>query len=273
MAKRTESAIKKVEGDPTFLSKYIQDDHSLDGMQEYRVLPVLKVVQSMSDREQKEKVGQGSCIIRPGDTILCSGQESFQVVPLYFWVDFAKWSDLKDTDSPNVMARSDSPVSDIAKLSRDPDKRLEVYPGDEAKPSSDRRHYRYVEHLRFVVMVYGEHDFSGQVATLTFERGEFFTGKNFISAIQMRKTRVGDDMVPVPLWAQVWQLSVGFRDRGARKWYGIDFAAADQNTILESEAPQFQAAFMEYKELQDKARLRVDDEDLPEGETAANEEF
>lgn len=263
---RTEVAITKVAGvDPNWLSKYVADDHSLDGMDEYRILPRVKVIQSMTAVELKKQFGEGSLIMRPGDVCLWKeGMEAVKFVALFFGVEFAKWNDRRDT-SQMVAERSFSPTSELAKRARDIEKRFEVCPGQENKKDADKFHYRYIEHLRFFGVLY-KGDMAGQFVAISFEKGEFYQGKNFISAIKMRKLKTVDaegneSTVPAPLWAQVWELKGGFRPRGEKNWYGIDFAPAEEPTIDEADFDEFSKLHTEMKGLYEKQKLMVDEVD------------
>lgn len=263
MNKRTEQSITKVQGtDPNWLANYIEQDQSLQGMEEYRILPRIKVIQSMTDQNLKKMFGEGTIIIRPGDAVLWKdGDEPFLFVPLFFCVEFTKFADLRDKESGVVIVeRSFDPTSDIAKKSRDSELRFEIYEGQEKK--KDPMKYRYVEHLRFFGVIYGSHQLAWQFIALSFERGEFGQGRNFISAIKMRKTRIGDKSVPVPLWSQVWALKGVFRDKGDKKWYGIDFVAPDDPMINPGDAEQMFAFHKEMKELFEKQRLLVDEQQI-----------
>ncbi len=267
-SKRTETEIVKVDGvDPAWLAQYVDEDESMVGMDEYRILPRIKIVQSMTNNELKKKFGEGSLIVRPGDALVWKdGDDPVKFVPLFFCVEFAKWADLRDNTSLAIVERSYDPTSDVAKCAKSNDDRYEEYPDQGKKKEADRLKFRYVEHLRFLGIIYGNHELSGQYASLSFERGEFKQGKNFISAIKMRKIKVTmpdgtERSVPAPLWAQVWELAGKFRDQGDKKWYGIDFAPAEPPLIEMGEFDTFKAYHDELKELFEKQRLLVDDED------------
>ena len=278
MTRTDKSAIKRVSGiDPSFLAQYVEEDHSLDGMAEYRVLSMLRIIQNTSKKELKKTFGEGSAIIRPGDALVwADGDDPFLFVPQYFFVEFCKWSDLNDKDSRNVLERTFNPLSGLAKRSRDPDLRFEPYDGHEDRPDQDQWKYRYVEHLRFPGMIYGEHPLAGTPTTLSFERGEFGQGKNFISAIKLRKQRVeidgADRNVPVPLWSQVWSLKVGHREVGSKQWFGFDFVPAEIPLIGATEHQDMHQSHLELKKDHDQRRLLVDDEDITEDDAATTEQ-
>lgn len=274
MAKRTERSIQKVSGvDPSYLAHYVEDDHSLEGMEEYRILPRLKIIQSMTDSGLKEAFGEGSVIIRPGDTLVWDkDMPPFSLVPQFFWVEFCKWADRRDVESNPVVEKTQDPTSIVAKKARDPEAREEPYEGEGNKKKP--KCYRYVEHLNFACVVYGDHPLSGTPVTISFNRGEFGQGRNFISAVRMRRTTIeteeGNQSIQVPLWAQVWDFSVGFRDRGEKKWYGFDFTPADPPLVSPEDAAEMREAHEALRELNEKQKLGVDYVDEDEVETDAD---
>jgi len=276
---RTETQITKVNGiDPALLASYIEEDASLVGMEQYRIVPRLKVIQSMTSNDLKQKFGEGSLIVRPGDIeVWNKDSDPVSFVPLFFCTEFCKWADLADKGSRAMVERSYDPTSHVAKAARDEDLRYEEYPDQEKKKDKDKWYFRYVEHLRFLGIIVGDHELSGQYVTLSFERGEFGQGKNFISAVMMRKIKIetenGSSSMKAPLWTQVWDLSVGFRDQGDKKWYGIDYAPAEESTIPFEDFEQFKSYHEELKELFDKQRLLVDDDEVESGTAGDSTDF
>ena len=275
---RTETAINKVEGiDPNYLTKYIEQDTSLDALKEHRTVPRFKIIQNTTDEDLKENFGVGSVIVRPGDALICKKQgsniDNFEFVPLFFFVEYAKWRDLKG-NGPMILERSHDPSSEIAIRSKDANTRKELYAGmGEDTSESDRMYYQYVEHLRFIGVIYGDHPLVGTPVTLSFERGEWGQGKNFISAVSLRRQVIDGKSSTVPLWAQVWKLKTIYHAPDAtRKWYGFQFEAADPSIIKPEEAESMQALHLEFKELFDKQRLMViDDEVISPDEEAVKE--
>jgi len=278
MGKRTDTSIKKVEGvDPAFLEKFVKDDHSLDDLKEHRVVPRIKLIQSPTDQTLKKQFGEGSAILRPGDVLICRYEtepNSFQLVPVFFFVEFAKWADLKAQTGPMIEDRSFDPTSDLAKKARDPKRRFEVYPGQDGLDEGEQRRYRYVEHFRFISVIYGDHPLVGTPVTLSFERGEFSQGKNFISAISLRRQVVANKPTAVPLWAQVWTIKPAYREPSAdRRWYGFNFEPSDPSIIQSEEAERMRALHTEMKDLFEKQRLLVQDEPQEEAEVHDSGEF
>ena len=272
MADRTETAVTKI--DPGFLVQHVETDDSLDTMEQYRILPRLKIIQAMSDGGIKDQFGEGAAIIRPGDSIVCADSESFLFNPHFFYVEWSKWSDLRDKENPMVLLRSFDPDSEVAKKASDPDQRFEIYEGDEGKDKPKK--YRYVQHFRFPGVIHGDHILSGTNVVLSFERGEFFQGSNFISAIKLRKFEADGKRLPVPLWAQVWELHVSLRERGGYKWYGFDFQPPEEAApmISSEEADEARASYESLKEAHAK-RVLVTEEPDPDdvGEPGNSGEF
>lgn len=266
---RTETEITKVPA-PGWLADYVDKDDSLDSLKEHRVVPRFKVLQATTDDELKRNFGEGSVIVRPGDALICKYDADntkergmyFDFVPLFFFVEWNKWRDLKG-NGPMILEKSFDPASDLATRSKNVDKRKELYEGHENLDEQAQLYYQYVEHLRFIGVIYGDHPLVGTPVTLSFERGEWGQGKNFISAVSLRREIVNEASVVVPLWAQVWRLrTVHHAPDATRKWYGFSFEAAPQSTINPEEAEPMKSLHAEFKELFDKSRLSVqDDED------------
>lgn len=261
---RNDTDIKKVQGvDPNFLSKYADADSGLDALKEHRVVPRIKLIQPTSDMKLKTDFGEGTAIVRPGDTMVCKYETDpsfFHFVPLFFFVEWAKWADLKDKSGPMILDRSFDPTSVVAKKAKNYDTMFEVYKGQEEKADKDKWNYRNVEHLRFIGVLYGDHPLVGIPITLSFERGEWKQGKNFISAIMLQRQMIDDESTQVKLWAQVWELRPQFRDRGDKRWYGFDFAPADPSIIQPDEADTMLTMHKEFAELFEQQRLTVQDE-------------
>jgi len=264
MPTRTETGINKVSGvRPDYLANYAEGDHSTDGMDEYRVLPRHKVVQGASDQVLQDLFGVGTVIIQPGNAKVWKREEPpFKFVPVLFFVEFCKWGDLKDKENV-IVARSFDPTSDIAKKAKNADTRIEVYAGHEDKPPSEQWKYRYVQHFRFVGVIYDqEHPLNETPLTISFEKGEFFTGQNFISAIKMRKVAIEVDgktqSIQVPLYAQVWNISASLRDRGDKKWWGLDVVHQEE-LVAPEHIEEMKAMHGDMKAMKEAERLVVDE--------------
>lgn len=278
---RNETAINKVPTNPDYLAQYIEQDDSLEMLKEHRTVPRFKIVQATTEQELQGSFGVGSCVVRPGDALVAkfnAEPKTFDFVPLFFVCEYAKWRDLKGT-GPMILERSADPGSDLARRAKSAELRKEAYPNqNHIADEKDKMYYSYVEHLRFIGVIYGDHPLAGTPVTLSFERGEWRQGKNFISAITMRREEVNGESKPVPLWAQVWRFKIiHHAPDQKRKWYGFAFEPADPSLINQEDAPAMQALHKEFKELAQKQLLVVQDEaDAPpedEASVPASSEF
>lgn len=264
MADRTQPLAKKV-GDVSYLTKFVANDTSMQGMEQYVLIPFVKIIQAMTGTELKQLFGEGAAILRPGDALIEKCEAPFQFVPIFFCDEFAKWADRKDKESPMIVERSFRPDSVIAKKAARADTRFEPYPGQEGKADKDQWKYRYVAHLRFFGVIFGDHPLAGTKCVISFDRGEFTQGRNFITAIQMRRVDIDGEKVRVPLFAQVWQLYTKLRDRGEKKWIGFNFEVPEEGGIVPEDMV---GEFAEEHEMLKRAHqdniLRVDGEDLEE---------
>lgn len=256
--------------DPEALLALAKEDTSFDGMEPYRVLPRLKLIQDMTDRSVKERFGEGTLIIRPGDVVVAgykgkNGPEFFEFVPLAFFAEFLKIADLNDKESGTVVERTFDRNSLLAERARDPGRRVELYPGHETRDHDKQWKYRYVESLRFPGLIYGNHELRGTPIVLSFERGEFNQGVNFCSAVKMRKqtieTEDGDIRVTIPLYLQVWKFNVGYREFDKKRWFGLDFAPGEVPTVDASDFEEMKSQHEELRALHAANRIQVDGDD------------
>lgn len=277
--KRTETAINKVPVNPDYLAKYIEQDTSLDVLKKHVIVPRFKILQATTNNDLLKNFGVGSCIVRPGDTLVAKyGEEpsTFEFVPLYFMTEYAKWRDLKGS-GPMILERSVDPGSELARKAASSDLRKELYPGMDGVPEDNKMYYSYVEHLRFIGVIYGDHPLAGTPVTLSFERGEWRQGKNFISAVSLRREIVNGESKEVPLWAQVWKFSIlHHTPTQDKKWYGFSFEAAEPNLVALDDAESMRLLHEQYKDLAAKQQLTVQDDEQTSPDTAAvkaNEDF
>lgn len=267
MAKREsgkdQTAIVAPSNIPSYLAELAQDDTSMDALQKYRVLPRFKVVQSTAKQELLAVFAPGDVILQPGQVQVAKANpkemksSEFMFVPLCFYTEFCKWSDLKDQQSPRILERSFDPTSEVAKKSQDAKLRQEKY--------GQGFIARYCEHLNYPGVIIGDHPLNGTAAAISFSRGEYTTGLNFANSLMLRK---------LPLWAQVMSIRTGFRNPTPdKKWWGMDLSYS--RVATEEEAPNFKSLHLELKELIDKKLLVVDhaegDDDVDGANDAAAE--
>jgi len=265
---RTDIQSTKVMGVQDLL-KYEEKDTSLETLQEYVIVPFVKVIQGMSDQALKDQFGEGTAIIRPGDVKIGDKEKGFLFVPLFFFTTFRQWADRKD-DSIMIVESTYDPNSTIAKNSRDPEKRVQVYEEDRDKDKP--REYRFVEHLCFIGVIF-DGDYEGERCLLSFQKGDFRVGRAFASGAQMRKVKIEDEKKQVPLWAQVWNINVSLRDRNGNKWWGFDPSNPPEGIeaiIPPEKYAEHAAAFEELSKAHANNKIRVDGEDSDPDEGATD---
>lgn len=261
-------AVTKVGGDFDYLAEVLGDEAvetGMEEMQEYRIVPRVKIVQAMSANDLKKATGEGYVILSPSNDVIAADDESFKFTPIKPFTEFCKWSDRKDPSSPMIMQRTYDKASEVAACARDPERREEVY-GEKGEFKA-----RYVEHICFVGIIYDhEHPLHGTPMILSFEKGEFGTGRRFVSSMAMRKMKGKQ----IPTWLQVWEFTPGFRDQGDKKWFGLDFAPAEIPVVAQEDLAFMKALFQELNQDIKDDRLRVDrTEEDPVEDLAAAEDM
>lgn len=272
---RTENQVQKVTGVEALMQ--YEEDNSLQSLQEYVIVPFLKIIQGMSEQDLKDKFGEGSAIVRPGDIKIADKTLKFLFVPLFFFTMFRQWADRTDTQM--IIESTYDPNSSLAKAARDSERREQVYEEDIDKDPKKQRKYRFVEHLCFVGLIY-DGELSGERCMISFQKGDFRVGRAFASGAQMRKVIIDDKGTKqqVPLWAQVWEMGVSLRDRNGNKWWGFDPVNPPEGIEAIISPDDFTAHHEAYEELakahaSNKLRVDGDDSDPDEKEVPDSKEF
>lgn len=244
---------------PSTLAQYAADDNSLAGMAQHRVLSRLKIVQGQSSPRLKEAFGEGTVILSPSEVVIAN-DEPFKIVPVFYFTDFITWADRKDTSSPAILARSILPNSEIAIKAKDAALREEGYGPMVGSKGKERPQYtkRHAECLNFACFIYGEHEQAGNLVALTFQRGEHFAGRSFISAILLRK--LPGTRSSAPLWSQVWELQSATRNRNGNAWYGFDYRNPQDGNLFikDDEIESMLGEHQKLKEAWDAGMLSAD---------------
>ena len=234
---------------------YAKEDTSLAELKDYRVVPRVKVVQALSRPLIDAGFAEGDIVLMPAKLEI---GPVFDIVPLFFFPEFITWKDRKDKnpETPMIIGRSFDRGSVIAAKAAKPETRTEEY-GQGMK-------MRHCEHLNFICIVYGEHDLKGTAITLSFSRGEYRSGREFINKIMMRK----QDGVEIPLWGQVWRCEAAQHSTDQHSWAGLDIVNADVPFIQDNEVGGFKQLHEEFKKLHSAALIQVD-RDLDDEEPVA----
>lgn len=255
---RTETAVTKIGSSaPSFLTPFVENDESLKGIVERRIVPRVKVIQQMTDPKLKQQYGEGSVVLPQAAVKIANAGEPFYFVPIFFFEEWIKWGDRRDQNSDAIQERSFDPNSEVARKASDPNSRFEDY-GQPPKKGERPLQFRYVEHLNFIGMLYGQ-DGERMPVVLSFSRGEHYAGRNFCTAISMR--RVGKQIAP--LWSGVWQLKSNMRSRDGNNWFGIDVSNPDLESgvspwIKEEEVEEFRSQWELFRDLHKHNLVEVD---------------
>jgi len=240
------------QGAPEWLVVESEEDQSLDAMQQYRILPRLKLMQSMTDSKRKEAVGgEGTAVVTPGDMVVCERDGGFLAVPCFYFTEWLKQSHLEDKENPQFMDRSFEADSDLARRAKSKESRYEEYSDGRKDSDGKLMRFRYIEQHNFVMYLYGDHPMAGTPLTMGFSKGEYMKGTAFINACMARR---------VPLYGQVWSFSVGYRERPPKKWFGFDFSNPSEVSpwISKEELPYYKEQHLELAADFKKKRLIVD---------------
>lgn len=214
------------------LAAYLHSDKSLEALQSKVIVPRVKLIQGTTKSEVKKQYGAGSAVLIAGQVTLAKLDETFYFNPLFFWEEWAKWKDREDKDeaTPMILERSYSSTSPIAKKAAHKDHRWELYPGQEKVDPEKQLWYRYVHHFCFAGFVYSEGEAHLTRVVLSFEKGEWSTGRKFCSDAAMRKIGVSQDdgsikYVPQPLYTQVWGMTPREKTWKGKQWFGFEVSA------------------------------------------------
>lgn len=270
---RSETLPEKV-GTQAWLTQHTQEDTSLEALKQYRVVPVLRLIQGLSATELKKQHGEGASLLMPGAQPFAGPETYVDIVPLFMFTEFRKYSDRKDKESQMIPDRSHDPRSDLAMCARDGDKRKEIYEGDEKKPADKQRYWRYTEVLCFLCTVYSkDHPQRGTIFTLEFMKGSFWAGKNFSSGCLSRKI----DGTNVPLYYQVWQIGSGTtQNRDGQEYWIMNFRNPDGEEhplyVNEAESEAYRTLHKELQNDYDNAKIVIDSVDMDEEHDDSDDE-
>lgn len=255
MSDRTELS-KDVENlDVDYLAEFVEDDTSLEGLEEYFIPSVLKKIEANSRQtELIDEYGAGSVILTPQNICIWKkGDAPFKFVPILFTPIVRKWLDFKDPEGPMVLETSFDISSELSKIARSAERR-----NSEGYGNSGFK-YQHVEHLTFLGILYdGEH--AGTQCMLSFERSGHFKGKSFITAIQSRKINVKGEIKKQPLWSQVWGLELIDQSNSKGRWNGFNFRVCEPKVIEKQFVEPFRELHNTWKEMQKKQKIVYSDE-------------
>jgi hypothetical protein len=262
---------------PDFMEK--DEQAGLETLKQYIVPPRVKVVQKSAAEELLKAFSPGDVILAPINASIVEMKRdtkgrpvegertAFKIVPIFFYPEWATWNPLElRGKAPAIKYRTVDPTDPIVSKSRNPNLRFEVTPDD---PSGTLK-MRHVEHLNYVVLLYGHPLGADEPAILTFARGEHFAGSKFASLIRMRKA---------PIFGCVFEAVVGHRSGNLGDWYGLDVCNPDDGVpwVSAEEYPIFKALHEDFAKYHEEARLQVrlepEEVETDEAATPGQDEF
>ena len=174
---------------PAYLKKYKPE--GLEHAGESSMIPRLKVLQSQDEggeiEQLKNEYGEGAAIIRPLDLCAAKRGEVFLAVPIFAYMSWEKWRDLKDKGHPTpIVARTTNADSDLAKLCRNPNTRNEPY------KENDNLSYKNVESINLILAVTSG-PASNEVVDVAFNKG----GHKYGDRLRQYLKRQGREGVPL----------------------------------------------------------------------------
>lgn len=214
MAKKNQSTATETEAPETTavavaagaaLPAYLQgtDREGFEGLDKYRIVPRMRIVQQQSKDELREVAGEGGVILRPDNLPVFTQGESVIAVPVFIFTTYEKWRDANDPEEGLVLAVSTDPASDLARRAQDASKWSEAY------SDGSGLHYKYVESINAVLHL-TTGPAAGRTAILSFNITAFPIGKQLVSMLRSRK---------VALYANRVEIGTTKRTKGRNSWW------------------------------------------------------
>lgn len=240
----------------------VSDDHSIDELKQYVRPPRVKIIQSMSSDDLKEKFGVADTILVPDNVLIMAAArdgkgnaqpgatEPFLFTPIFYFTEFCLWNPLElKNDLPPIRERSFDANSQVAARARDWNNKTMPCPEN---PSYE---CEFCEHMNFVIHIQGY----PEPCVMTFSRGEFKAGVNFATLAKLRKQGAG-----VPLYANIFAANLTYRQGKKGNWYGLDISNPTGDAYVGEEAfHRYKAMHEEYAEYYQQSQIQVDYADEP----------
>lgn len=214
----------------------------LENVNDFCRPPYIKIVQKQSSDELLDTYGRGSAVLLPDGVVLIDGEEllSFEFTPVFFFPQWCTWNPIERRGKePSIRESSFDRKSALAAKSRDKNLWSEEHPDD------PKLKIRHVEHLNFIVYLYG-HD---MFAMMSFARGEHKRGTQLLSMARARKA-------PIFAGRYVAETQDNSNDQG--EWIGFKLSNADPTWVDEELFEKFRAANEEYHTLHENQLIQVD---------------
>lgn len=219
MAKKKELATTNTD---LTVPEYLADEAGVGLEDTARLItpPRMRIVQAQSRAPLSDLFNVGDTVIVPQNELVAplpydGGRpaeqgEDFLITPLFFYVEFLVWNDIKlQATEESVLNRTTDPEDEIALKARNPKLWKEAHPNGKAD-----YFIRYSEHLNFIVTIENENsDVRGLPIVMSFNGAEHRTGANFLALLKMRRA---------PLYGCTFNVATGRRENSKGNWYGWD---------------------------------------------------
>lgn len=234
-----------------------------ENLGQYAQPPLLKIVQTQSDRTLREKFGEGTTILRPQDSVVATLGQPFYVVPVFQYAEWITWAPMKMKGQvPAILDRSFSATSVIARKAANKDTREEVgYVFNGQKLPHPVKH---LEHITFIMALYS-HELGSVAAVLSYKSGEYVRGKKFASLLKARNCDI---------FACVFEATASLRTGNGNEWYGWDIVNPSPNEYGigpyitdEKLYNECKRQYEDFKAAHAKGLLRVEHDVVDEGVT------
>jgi len=244
---------------PEFIAQ--EEETGTEVMEEYRVVPRLKIVQDSSQRVLKERFDVGTCIVASTQEVLSLPSddndeegEPFEVIPLFFFPEWMTCNDIKNQAAGMIRYRTTDKKDPIVQKARNPELR------EEKDPDNPQFKIMHTEVLNFVCIVdMPGHPMHEQIVLIGFARAEHITGRNLCGLLTSRKA---------PVYGQRIRFTPRLRPpRNGGDWWGLDFQSAGWVQDAEQFA-YLKEQHLELKDLHERSKL-VPSEDLDETDLEA----
>lgn len=252
---QNQNPVVKLNFNDSYLAKF-KEDNSIQDLLPYRVLDRMRIVHGTSKNELTD-MGLGTVVSLPTKQVIAKKDEFFVGIPVFFFVEFIKRPDIKDTSGIQKFEKTFDPHNDIAKKALNPSTWNVKYGKDNEYTMN------FIESLNFAIII---PRINNMLTVVPFMRAERSVGNTLISLLTLRK----ENNIHIPYWAQRVRFTSKKREKGPNIWFGLDVAIdTDQPCIEEKEIETYQKTHQGLKEEFAAKRISVveDVEDISEAET------
>ena len=210
----------------------------------------VKVIQPISKPPFKPPFKEGDAIAVPNMERIVEMGDAFHFVPVFFYPEFCVHNPIQVQGLNFIRDRTLDINSDIAKQckSKDPNDR------EFDCPENPKFNCLFVEHLNFVIVLLDHNSALGDTPlVVSFFKGEWRRGMNFISLLRARKTQ--------HICGCRFQCSVSLRVGNQGSWFGLDILNPEDDQPWITDQKQFgllSEMHGQFRKNYEASELRVD---------------